>query len=167
MGLPEHRAAAAKGVRCAIITVSDTRTLDSDSCGLEMSRLIAEKGHLTASRAVVPDEPSLIAQELRRRLADPEVDAVILSGGTGIARRDVTVDVVEDFLDRELPGFGELFRALSHSRIGPAAMLSRATGGIAAGKPVFCLPGSPQAVVLGMEEVILPELGHIIEELKK
>ncbi len=167
MGLREHRAQAAAGVRCAVITVSDTRTLESDTSGQEMVRLIEAHGHRAASRTIVRDEPALIAQELRGKLGDAAIDAVFLNGGTGIAVRDGTVEVVRTFLDRELPGFGELFRALSHAEIGSAAMLSRAVGGIAAGKPVFSLPGSRAAVVLGMERLVLPELGHVIRELRK
>jgi len=167
LGLTEHRARAATAVRCAVITVSDTRSLETDESGKTMEKLIASGGHLAVSRTVVPDEPTLIGLELRRWLADPGVDAVILNGGTGLAGRDGTVEVVREFLDRELPGFGELFRSLSYAQIRSAAMLSRAMGGIASGKPVFCLPGSRAAVVLGMEELILPELGHLIYEIRK
>ena len=167
MGLQEHHRSAVRPVRCAVITVSDTRTLETDGSGAEMVRLLLASGHACAGRSVVPDDPVLIGGELRRALADPGADAVLLNGGTGIACRDGTVEVVRTFLDREIPGFGELFRVLSHGRIGAAAMLSRAVGGIAAGRPVFCLPGSPDAVVLGMVELILPELGHIVYELRK
>ena len=167
MGLAEHRAKAAAGVRCAIITVSDTRTPETDESGKEIARLLESNGHRAVSRAVVADEPALIGLELRRRISDPDVDAVLLNGGTGIAKRDSTVEVVRSFLDRELPGFGELFRLLSFRQVGAAAMLSRAVGGIADGKPVFCLPGSRAAVELAMGELILPELGHLVYEIRK
>jgi molybdopterin adenylyltransferase len=167
VGVAEHRARAAAGVRCAVITVSDTRTLETDESGKEMVRLLEARGHRAVSRDVVPDEPAQIALALRGRLADPGVDAVLLNGGTGIAARDGTVEVVRAFIDRELQGFGELFRQLSYGQVRAAAMLSRAVGGIAAGKPVFSLPGSRPAVVLGMEELILPELGHLIAEIRK
>ncbi len=147
--------------------VSDTRDLQSDESGKGMVRRIEAAGHLAVSRDVVADDRTRIAAALRERLADAGVDAVLLTGGTGVSARDVTADVVRDFLDLELPGFGELFRVLSHSRVGPAAMLSRAMGGIAAGKPVFCFPGSPAAAALGLEELVLPELGHLIAELRK
>ncbi len=142
---------------------------DDVAAGLrgEMVRRIESAGHRAVTRVVVRDDPTLIGLELRRQIADPDVDAVLLNGGTGIAPRDTTVDVVRAFLDRELPGFGEIFRSLSHTRIGAAAMLSRSVGGIAAGKPVFSLPGSPSAVTLGMEELILPELGHLVHELRR
>ena len=167
MGLEEHRASAVKEVRCAVITVSDSRTLSTDGSGQEMVRRLEAAGHRAVSRTVVPDEPALIGLELRRCLADPEVDAVLLNGGTGISPRDSTVEVVRAFLDLELPGFGEIFRALSHRHIGAAAMISRAVGGIAAGKPVFSLPGSTKAVTLGLDELILPELGHLVHEVRK
>ena len=167
MGVEEHRAAGVRGARCAIITVSDSRTLATDESGKEMERLLRGGGHLPVSREVVPDEPTAIAAALRARLADPSVDAVLLDGGTGLASRDGTPEVVRAFLEREIPGFGELFRALSREKIGAAAFLSRALAGIAAGKPVFCLPGSPAAVVLGLEELIVPELGHILGELRR
>jgi len=167
VGLAEHRAKAAGGVRCAIITVSDTRTLETDASGQEMARLIESKGHHAVSRTVVPDEPALIGGELRRQIASAGVDAVLLSGGTGLSPRDGTIEVVRTFVDRELPGFGELFRSVSFGQIGSAAMMSRAMAGIAGGKPVFSLPGSRAAVVLGMEKLILPELGHLIYELRK
>src|SRR5688572_20841229 len=132
-----------------------------------MEKLIESRGHRAASRTVVADEPALIGLELRRQIADPGIDAILFNGGTGLAQRDGTVEVVREFLDRELPGFGELFRSLSFAQIRSAAMMSRALGGIASGKPVFCLPGSRAAVVLGMEELILPELGHLIFEIRK
>jgi molybdenum cofactor biosynthesis protein B len=150
-----------------VVTVSDTRTLETDESGKEAERLLIAGGHRSAGRAVVPDDPTAIAGALRDRLADPAIDAVLLTGGTGVSRRDVTPEVVRSFLDLELPGFGELFRTLSHGRIGSAALLSRALGGIAAGKPLFCLPGSRAAVVLALEELILPELGHLVGELRK
>jgi molybdopterin adenylyltransferase len=167
MGHADHRARAPSCVRCAVITVSDTRSIETDESGAAIERLLEAAGHRTASRTVVADDRTRIGAELRRCLADPGVDAVIVDGGTGIAPRDVTVEVVGAFLDRELPGFGELFRALSFGKIGSSAMLSRACAGIAAGRPVFCLPGSTDAVALGMESLILPELGHLVGELRR
>jgi len=167
LGVEEHRSRAVRGIRCAVITVSDTRNLETDESGKELARRIDAAGHRTVSRKIVPDDPPLIGLELRSCLADPDVEAVLLSGGTGISPRDSTVEVVQPFLDRELPGFGELFRMLSHAQIGPAAMLSRALAGIAAGKPVFCLPGSPSGAVLGLKELILPELGHLVQQIRQ
>jgi molybdenum cofactor biosynthesis protein B len=167
VSIEEHRARAPAGIRCAIVAVSDTRSVETDESGKEMVRRVDARGHRAVSRTVVPDEPVLIGAELRRLLADPDVDAVLIAGGTGIAPRDATVEVVRAFLDREIPGFGEFFRMLSFRQIGPAAMLSRAVAGVARGKPIFCLPGSPAAVALGLDELVLPELGHVIEELRR
>jgi len=169
LAVEEHKQKAeeAHGVlRCVVITVSDTRTLEMDESGLEMARQLEGAGHRVLERTVVPDDPGRIALVLRHWLAS-DVDAVLLNGGTGIAARDGTVEVVRQFLDRELPGFGELFRMLSYKQVGAAAMLSRAAGGIARGKAVFVLPGSRRAVGLGMEKLIVPELSHIVYELKK
>ena len=167
MGLPEHRKNAAQNARVAIITVSDTRDLKSDKSGQEIARLVEEAKHAVADRVVVCDEPTPIGAALRGFLGDAGVDAVILTGGTGLAARDGTVEVVRRFLDREIPGFGELFRALSFEEIGAAAMLSRALGGLASGKAVFSLPGSTNAVRTAMVKLILPELGHLLTEIRK
>jgi molybdenum cofactor biosynthesis protein B len=169
MGVEDHRQAAGAAhpaLRIAVITVSDTRTLESDESGMEISKRLAGAGHQVLERTVVPDDPGRIAWVLRHWLAS-DADTVILNGGTGIASRDGTVEVVHRFLDRELPGFGELFRALSFAEIGAAAMLSRALGGVARGKAVFALPGSKHAVMLAMERLILPELAHVVHEIRK
>lgn len=166
MGVEEHRRAAPSELSFSIITVSDTRTLETDRSGQEIDRLLVESGHRVAGRVVVPDEGVSIEAALRAALAGA-ADAVILNGGTGIAKRDGTVEIVSGLLDRELPGFGELFRFLSFEEIGAAAMLSRAVGGVSGDKAVFSLPGSTKAVTLAMERLILPEVGHVVRELKK
>lgn len=167
MSLEQHHKNAVQALKVAIITVSDTRDLDSDKSGQLIATGLEGASHGVVDRTVVRDEATLIAADLRRHLGDEAVDAVILNGGTGIASRDGTVEVVKSFLDTELPGFGEIFRQLSYEEIGPAAMLSRAVAGVACGKAVFSLPGSTKAVRLAMEKLILPELGHIVGELKK
>ena len=169
MSVEQHksRSAELKSVRCAIITVSDTRTLETDESGSEMARLLRTEKHEVIDRTVVPDEPGKIALVLRHWLGSDGVDALILSGGTGIAKRDGTIEIVRQFLERELPGFGELFRYLSYQQVGSAAMLSRSLAGTAGGKIVFTLPGSKKAVKLGMEKLILPEIRHLIYELRK
>jgi molybdenum cofactor biosynthesis protein B len=154
-------------VRCAVVTLSDTRTPETDTGGDLLARLVTEAGHRVAARFLLREEPDLVVDHLKKVLASPDVDALLTTGGTGIARRDVTVDAIETLLDRPLPGFGELFRMLSYSQVGPAAMLSRATAGIAGGKLVFCLPGSPPAVELGFTRLIGPELRHLLGELRK
>jgi molybdenum cofactor biosynthesis protein B len=167
MSVKQHHKNAASGLRVAIITVSDTRDLASDKSGQLIEKSLTDAGQTVTARTVVPDESPLIAADLRRHLGDESVDAVILNGGTGIARRDGTVEVVRSCLDVELPGFGEIFRQLSYEEIGAAAMLSRAVAGAANGTAVFSLPGSTNAVRLALEKLILPELGHLVSELRK
>jgi molybdenum cofactor biosynthesis protein B len=169
LSVEEHRQKgqeALASARVAIITVSDTRTLESDETGLAIAALLEGAGHEVLARTIVPDEAGPISHVLRHWLAS-DADAVILNGGTGIAARDGTVEVVRCFLDKELEGFGELFRALSFHQVGAAAMLSRAVAGIARGKAVFSLPGSRKAAHLAMESLILPELRHIVFEVRK
>jgi molybdenum cofactor biosynthesis protein B len=162
-----HRRSAVAEVPTAVITVSDTRTLESDSGGSRIVELLGAAGHPVALREIVKDEPAAIAAALRAALDRDEVRAVIFTGGTGVAPRDVTPDSIEPLLDRVLPGFGELFRTLSYQDIGSAALLSRALAGLAAGRVVFALPGSRGAVQLAMEKLVLPELGHLAAEAVK
>jgi molybdenum cofactor biosynthesis protein B len=153
--------------RCGVITFSDTRTPQTDTGGNLLARLVTEAGHLVVDRRIVREDRAAVDGILREILNRPDIDAVITTGGTGIASRDVTVDSAEKLFDRPLPGFGELFRMLSWEQVGSGAMLSRAAGGISAGKLVFCLPGSVAAVELGMTRLILPELRHLIRQLSK
>jgi molybdenum cofactor biosynthesis protein B len=162
-----HRKSAPAAVPTAVITVSDTRTLETDTGGARVAELLESSGHPVAFREIVPDEPDQIASALRRNLAREDVRAVIFTGGTGVAPRDVTPDAVEPLLDRVVPGFGELFRMLSYEDIGSAALLSRALAGLSAGRAVFVLPGSRGAVQLAMEKLVLPELGHLVAEAGK
>ena len=147
--------------------MSDTRSLADDTGGALVCELLEGAGHRVASREIVKDDLDAIRAALARALASPACAAVILTGGTGIAPRDVTPEAVAPLLERPLPGFGELFRQLSFAEIGAAAMVSRALGGLARGKPVFALPGSRAAVRLGLERLILPELGHLAGEASK
>ena len=162
-----HRAAAVAQVPTAIVCVSDTRTLETDAGGRRIAELLAAAGHPVTSREVVRDEPDAIRGALERLLRDPGVRAVIFTGGTGVAPRDVTPETLEPRLERLIPGFGELFRMLSWHDVGSAALLSRALAGIAAGRVVFALPGSRAAVELAVEKLILPELGHLAAEAVK
>jgi molybdenum cofactor biosynthesis protein B len=162
-----HRKAAVASVPTAIVSVSDTRTLETDTGGARIAELLAAAGHPVVSREVVPDEPDRIRGALERWLQSDGVRAVILTGGTGVAPRDVTPETVEPLLERVVPGFGELFRMLSWQEIGSAALLSRALAGIAAGRVVFVLPGSRAAVELALAKLILPELGHLAAEAVK
>jgi len=166
-GLHQHRQSARAAVPTLVVTVSDTRTLETDSGGALAAELLAGAGHPLVRREIVKDEPAAIADAVRRGLAEDGVGALILTGGTGVAPRDVTPDAVEPLLERVIPGFGEIFRALSYEEIGSAALLSRALAGIAAGRVVFVLPGSQGAVRLGLEKLVLPELGHLAAEALK
>jgi molybdenum cofactor biosynthesis protein B len=154
-------------VATAVVTVSDTRTPETDTGGDRVAELLAAAGHPVVSREIVPDSAERIAAATRACLARDEVRAVILTGGTGVAPRDVTPEAVEPLLERVVPGFGELFRTLSYEDIGSAALLSRALAGLVGGKLVFVLPGSRGAVKLAMERLILPEIGHLAAEAVK
>ncbi len=163
----EHKADAPEAIRCAVITVSDTRTLETDTGGALVAELLARGGHPVVAREIVRDEPAEIEAALEAALEREDARAVVLTGGTGIAPRDVTPEAVAGLIERSIPGFGELFRALSFQEIGSAAMLSRAIAGLARGRVVFVLPGSRGAVRLGMEKLILPEIGHLAAEAVK
>lgn len=162
-----HRRDAVESVPTAVITVSDTRTLETDSGGAMVVDLLESAGHSIALREIVPDEEQAIVSGLEAALCADGVRAVILTGGTGVAPRDVTPESVEGRLDRLVPGFGEFFRQLSYEEIGSAALLSRALAGLARGRVVFVIPGSRGAVRLAMEKLILPELGHLAAEAIK
>ena len=162
-----HRREARPSVPTWIITVSDTRTSETDSGGALLAELLERAGHAVVGREIARDEPAEIAAALDKALAQPGVGAVLLTGGTGVAPRDRTPEAIEPRLERLIPGFGELFRALSYQEIGSAALLSRALGGIAAGRVVLALPGSRAAIALAMEKLVLPELGHLAAEAVK
>jgi len=157
-----HKQKVKRPARCMVITVSDTRTLADDVSGARACELLQEAGHEVREREIVHDERAAISSLIRAGVSNPDVDVVLLTGGTGIAPRDVTYEVVRDLLEKPLDGFGELFRALSYEQIGSAAMLSRAIGGVVGRTAVFALPGSTKAVELGVTRLIAPELGHII-----
>jgi molybdenum cofactor biosynthesis protein B len=167
MGHQEHerraREEAPRTIRCGVITISDTRTAETDTSGAAIRAALEASGHAVARYAIVRDEPERIVA-LVRELAQEGCQVVLTNGGTGIARRDSTFEAIDTMLEKRLPGFGELFRMLSYADIGPAAMLSRATAGLFGGTLIFCLPGSTGAVRLAMERLILPELPHLIWE---
>ncbi len=165
MGHQEHKARSTKSVGCRVVTISDTRTPETDESGSLIQKLLRERGHRIEGYELIRDEPSRIQDVIRAAAECPEVQAVILTGGTGLSIRDSTPETVLALLDRKLEGFGELFRSLSYEEIGSAAMISRAVAGTFRGRVIFSLPGSAAAVRLGMEKLILPELGHIVGEL--
>jgi len=162
-----HRQAAPARVATAIVTVSDTRTLESDTGGALVEEKLLAAQQIVTRRRIVRDEPSAIRDALNEILAEAESRAVIFTGGTGIAPRDVTPDTIEPLLERVIPGFGELFRMLSYEDIGSAALLSRALAGLKDGKVIFVIPGSRGAVRLAMDKLIVPELGHLAAEAIK
>ncbi len=163
----EHKADAPRQIRCAVITVSDTRTLDTDSGGAKVIRFLTQSGHLLLSREIVPDEPARMRPLLESYRDDDQIDAVLMTGGTGISSRDQTYETVSALMTKPLPGYGEMFRMLSYQEIGAAALLSRATGGLMNRTVVLTMPGSRAAVRLAMEQVILPELSHLVREARR
>ena len=162
-----HKAEAPGSVRCYVLTVSDTRTDENDTSGRAIASLLSSAGHTVAARSIVKDDPVSVRATIERQLARPDVHAIIATGGTGITSRDTTFEAIDALLEKRLEGFGELFRMLSFEKIGPAAMMSRALAGVAAGKIVVSLPGSEAAVRLAMERLLLPELGHLVQQASK
>ncbi len=168
MGLREHRQESNQQdhpVHVSVITVSDTRTLDTDSSGILMTGMLADAGHLVRRYEIVKDDPTRITALIDEMTSISNV--IILNGGTGIAKRDSTFEAVDALLEKRLPGFGELFRMLSYQEIGTAAMLSRATAGTYKNTIIFSTPGSSGAVRLAMERLILPELKHLTWEIER
>jgi molybdenum cofactor biosynthesis protein B len=154
---------AVPSVTCGIITISDTRTPETDTGGALIRTMLEGAGHQVVHYMVVKDEPDQIVAHVRE-FADAGCQVIITSGGTGIAKRDSTFEAIDTLLEKRMPGFGEIFRVLSYQDIGPAAMLSRATAGVFQRSLIFCLPGSPAAVRLAMEKLIVPELAHLVWE---
>ena len=157
-----HHHHDATAVACAVVTVSDTRTPETDASGACIRKALEAAGHRVVSYAIMPDEPARIREHVERVLADPGVQAVIVNGGTGIARRDTTYEALAALLDKRLDGFGELFRMLSYQQVGAAAMLSRAAAGVAGQTVIVSLPGAPAAVELAMQKLVVPVLGHMV-----
>jgi molybdopterin adenylyltransferase len=163
----EHKATSPTSVACYVLTVSDTKTPETDTSGALIRELLASAGHRVAGSGIVRDEPLEVARLVRAACADVQVQAVIVTGGTGITSRDSTFEAIEALLDKRLPGFGELFRMLSFAEVGAAAMLSRAQMGVHARRIVVSLPGSPNACRLALDKLILPELGHLLREVSR
>ena len=163
----EHKARAPRSVRCFIVTVSDTRTESTDRSGDAIADLLTAAGHVVSGRAIVKDEPELVRGAIERQLAHPDGQVIITTGGTGITSRDTTYEAVMALLQKRLDGFGELFRMLSYQQIGSAAMMSRACAGLVAGRIVIALPGSEAAVRLAMEKLVIPELGHLVQQASR
>lgn len=163
----KHREAAPDYIRLAVLTISDTRTPETDTGGDIIEELMRQAGHEIVDRAIVTDDAPRIRKVLVDLLARSDVDAVVTTGGTGIAARDTTYEVVERMIEKKLDGFGEVFRMLSYEEIGAAAILSRATAGAVGTKFLASLPGSRNAVRLAVEKLLAPEISHVVFELKK
>jgi molybdenum cofactor biosynthesis protein B len=162
-----HKALAPTSVRCFVLTVSDTRTPDTDTGGQAIRRLLEEAGHQVSGHAIVRDEPAQVTITVREQVTNADTQVIITTGGTGITSRDGTFEAIDALLEKRLDGFGELFRMLSFQEIGASAMMSRATAGTVSRKAIFVLPGSPNAIQLAMTRLILPELGHVAQQLSR
>jgi molybdenum cofactor biosynthesis protein B len=169
-GTAAHRAEGSlrPPVQCAVVTVSDSRTEATDESGDLLCRLLETDGHRVVDRALLKNDEIAVRELVRRLITRDDVDAVLLTGGTGLGRKDRTVEAVRPLMEKELPGFGELFRMLSYQeQVGTAAILSRAVAGSAHGKLIVTMPGSKAAVELALTKVLLPEIRHLIRELRR
>lgn len=168
MSTKEHKLEAPNTVNCKVITVSDTRDKDTDKSGRLMIEMLEQAGHSIVDYEIVKDEFLPIQHEILTGCEREDIDVILTNGGTGIAKRDVTIETIRGLLDKEITGFGELFRMLSYQEdIGSAAILSRAIAGVVKNKAVFATPGSTGAVKLAMAKLILPEIGHVVREIRK
>ena len=165
MSVATHRKDAPASVRCFVLTISDTRTAETDASGDAIAQALTSAGHDVAGRRIVRDEPATVREIVRAESRN--VPVIVTTGGTGITARDSTYEAISALLDKRLDGFGELFRMLSYEQIGSAAMLSRACAGSIGTTAIFALPGSEQAVRLAMDKLILPEIGHVVRELHR
>jgi molybdenum cofactor biosynthesis protein B len=164
MSHAEHRAQAPGAVGCFVLTISDTRTEATDASGAAIADLLTGHGHRVLGRAILRDEPADVRALVEAQLADPAVQAIVTTGGTGLSSRDSTYEALSTLIEKRLDGFGELFRMLSYQEIGAAAMMSRAVAGTVRRRILIALPGSEAAVRLAMTRLILPELGHMVRE---
>ncbi len=163
----EHRSTAPISTRCCILTISDTRTEETDISGRLIFDLLTANGHDVIARQIIPDEPDQVRVAVQNQLINPALQVIITTGGTGISSRDNSFEVIDALLQKRLVGFGELFRLLSYEKIGSAALLSRACAGTFDDKVILSLPGSERAVHLAMTKLILPELGHLVREASR
>ncbi len=169
-----HKAEAPKALNFAVIICSTSRHKEfletgrlNDPSGDLIVKTVKDSGHRVTLRRIVPDDKPEIQRVILKALKSRKTDVLVTSGGTGISPTDVTIEAVQPLLEKEVPGFGELFRILSYKKIGSAALLTRAKAGVTKGQPIFCLPGSPQSVSLALEELVLPEAGHILKHARE
>ncbi|MFQ5461178.1 MAG: molybdenum cofactor biosynthesis protein B [Phycisphaerae bacterium] len=162
MSIRSHDQQHAAELKCAVITVSDTRTIETDASGTYIVDALKREGHRVMTRELVVDEPEKVRAMIERICRGGDCDVVLVTGGTGVSPRDTTFEAVSSLYEKPLPGFGELFRVLSYEEIGAAAMLSRASAGLCCQSAIFSMPGSPGAVRLAIEKLIMPQIGHIV-----
>ena len=167
MSEAQHKAQAPSSVCCVVVTISDTRTSDTDASGKAIADMLIAAGHKVSGRAIVKDDADQVRATIERHLSGPDVQVIITTGGTGITSRDSSYEAITALMQKRLDGFGELFRMLSYEQIGSAAIMSRACAGTVAGRIVVSLPGSEKAVRLAMEKLIIPELGHLVQQAGK
>ena len=165
--MSEHKLDRKTKAVFALIITSDTRDLEDDETGRIAIELIEAEGHKVANHTIVPNDSNMIRAEIEKQLKNSDVQIIVTSGGTGISSKDRTVDTATDLFERELPGFGELFRRFSYDEVSANVIISRSVAGIAKGKVIFCLPGSKNAVRLALSKIILPSLGHALWELNR
>ena len=170
----KHKASAPKQLKFAVFVCSTSRYQElqkgekiTDVSGDAIGALLKNAGHIVLSKKIIADDKNQIAEAVKTVLNSLELDAAIFCGGTGITRKDVTIEIVQPFLEKVLPGFGEIFRRLSYNKLGSAAVMSRAIAGVAKGKALFCIPGSPDAVRVSVEMLILPESPHIVRHIRE
>jgi len=161
-----HPDEAARSVAVAVLTVSDTRTPETDKSGQLIQTRLSDRGHRVVAYQILPDEPQQVRQTVCQWVAAAEINAILINGGTGIAPRDTTYEAIADLLTKPLSGFGELFRMLSYNQVGSRAMASRAIGGLCEATLLFSMPGSSKAVTLAMDALILPELHHLTAQVQ-
>ena len=164
MSYHEHKQKAPQSVNCAVLTISDTRTEPDDESGILIKQRLTQNGHQVLSYAILKDEADAVKDKLKELLRHQQIQVIITNGGTGVSHRDITVETIFPMLEKNLAGFGELFRFLTYQELGTGSIMSRAIGGVAGGKVILCLPGSPQAAKLAMDKIILPEIGHLVRE---
>jgi molybdenum cofactor biosynthesis protein B len=164
VGYHEHKHLAVKSVKCAVITTSDSRTEKEDESGRLIRSKLADGGHEVTHYVIMKNDSTVIKEHVAGLILRDDIQAVITSGGTGMSKRDVTVDTIAPMLEKKLDGFGELFRQLTYQEIGAGSVLSRALAGVANGKVIICIPGSLGAAQLAMDKIIVPELGHMVRE---
>ncbi len=167
MSYREHKKAAPQSVSCAVLTISDSRTEQTDESGKFLKQALIQNGHRVLAYAILKNDAGAIERKIRELLNQDELQVIITSGGTGISHRDITVETISSIIEKKLDGFGELFRSLSYQEIGTASIMSRAVAGVVGGKIIICIPGSLGAARLAMDKVILPEIGHMVREVTR